>query len=104
MARNKKKRTTGDVQAEIIESLGDGSAKSSSPQLERKILAACFHRKPTLDHICNNLTADAFSDPRFKTFFKYIAEVYSQGKLPDQDVCLARAKRSSEYDIDPEDY
>jgi len=101
----KKKATSSkQIEANIAESFGDGSLRSKNPLIERKIIASCFHRKPELQNICSRLSPDSFSDPRYKVFFQYIAETYESGKLPDQSVCLSRAQRSMEYDIDPEDY
>lgn len=92
------------VEADIYEALGDGTARTKSPALESKIIAACFLRKPELQTICNSLTPEDFSDPRYKAFFGYIQKTYQSGKLPDQDVCLIQAQRYTELDIDEEDY
>jgi replicative DNA helicase len=92
------------VEADIYETLGDGTARTKSPLLEAKIIAACFLRKPELQTICNSLTPEDFSDPRYRAFFSYIQKTYESGRLPDQDVCVTQAQRYTELDIEPEDY
>ncbi len=93
-----------NVEAAILEALGDGSIKSKSLPCERRIIAACFQRKAELEVICSNVQPEYFSDPRHKTFFSYVAKTFFSGKIPDIDVCLSQAGRSQEFDIDPEDY
>lgn len=102
MPRNN--RNTQSVQADITESFGDGGCRSKNVAAERKIIACCFHRKPELQNICSVLTPEDFSDPRYKVFFKYIQGTYTAGKLPDVDVAMSQAQRSSDYDIEPEEY
>lgn len=99
----KDKKNT-QVEAAILEALGDGSIKSRDGALEKKIIAACFQRKAELEVICSNVQPEYFADQRYKTFYQYISKTYFSGKIPDMDVCLSQASRSTEFDIDPEDY
>lgn len=98
------KKPTKNVAAEIAETVGLGTYRTASPPLEKKIIGICFRRPSELQVITSNLTADDFSDPRYRVFFGYIAATYASGRLPDIDVCVTTALRSSDYEIEAEDY
>lgn len=100
----KNKGNADNLAAEIQESLGDGTLKSKAPNLEKRIIGICFNRPSELQVITNSLQAEDFSDPRYKVFFNYIKLVYASGKLPDREVCLTTANRSSEFEIEEDDY
>lgn len=98
------KDKNSNVEAAILEALGDGSIRAKNVALERRIIACCFQRKAELEVICSNIQPEYFSDPRLKTFYEYTSKTFFAGKIPDVDVCLSQASRSQEFDIDPEDY
>lgn len=100
----KKSKSNVNVSADIAESLGLGSYRTASPVLEKKVIGICFRRPSELQVITSNLTAEDFSDPRYRVFFSYVAATYASGRLPDIDVCLTTALRSSDYEIETEDY
>ena len=92
------------IEADTIESLGDGSVRTSSKPLENKLIAACFRRPSCLQTVTSNLQAESFSDPRLSVFYGLIEKAHKEGRFPDKDVILANAKRSSNLEIEPEDY
>lgn len=98
------KRIKQNIAAEIAESLGDGTFKTKNVDVERQILHYCFRRPSHLQTITANLTQEDFSDVRHKVFFSYVASAAGQGRLPDASICLATAKRTSEFEIEPKDY
>lgn len=98
------KKIKQNVAAAIAESLGDGSFRTKNLDVERQVLYHCFRKPINLQVITANLTVDDFSDVRHKVFYKYIASSNEQGRYPDPSICLAVAKRSVEFEIDPEDY
>jgi replicative DNA helicase len=99
-----KKRVKQNIAATIAESVGDGTFKTKNVDVERKVLYQCFRKPSNLQTITANLTVDDFSDVRHKVFYKYISSSSQAGRLPDASICLATAKRSSEFEVDPEDY
>jgi replicative DNA helicase len=99
-----KKKVKQSIAATIAESVGDGTFRTKNVDLERKILYQCFRKAFNLQVITANLTVDDFSDVRHKIFYKYILNSNEQGRLPDPSVCLATAKRSVEFEVDPDDY
>ena len=98
------KKIKQNIAATIAESLGDGTFKTKNLDVERQILHNCFRRPSNLQTITANLTSDDFSDVRHKIFYKYILETSQGGRYPDVTVCLATAKRSGEFEVEPEDY
>lgn len=98
------KKIKQNIAATIAESVGDGTFKTKNLDVERQILHSCFRRPSTLQTITSNLTPDDFSDVRHKIFYKYILDASQKGRYPDVTVCLATAKRSSEFEVEPEDY
>ncbi len=99
-----KKRVKQNIAATIAESVGDGTFKTKNVDVERKVLYQCFRKPSNLQTITANLTVDDFSDVRHKVFYKYVSSSSQSGRLPDASICLATAKRSTEFEIDPEDY
>lgn len=91
------------IEANAVESFGTGY-RDRAPDLERKVIGACFRRPSQLQLVTANLTAESFSDPRHKAIYGYIAEIAQSGKFPDRDVCLARVRQNTDFDIDSEDY
>jgi replicative DNA helicase len=98
------KKIKQNVAAAIAESLGDGSFRTKNLDVERQVLYHCFRKPINLQVITANLTVDDFSDVRHKVFYKYIASSNEQGRYPDPSIALAVAKRSVEFEVDPEDY
>lgn len=98
------KKIKQNIAATIAESMGDGTFKTKNLDVERQILHQCFRRPSNLQTITSNLTPDDFSDVRHKVFFKYAADTSQQGRYPDVTVCLATAKRTTEFEVEPEDY
>lgn len=98
------KKIKQNIAATIAESMGDGTFKTKNLDVERQILHQCFRRPSNLQTITSNLTPDDFSDVRHKVFFKYAVDASQQGRYPDVTVCLAMAKRTAEFEVEPEDY
>lgn len=98
------KRVKQNVAAAIAESLGDGTFKTKNVDVERKVLFQCFRKPHNLQTITSILSPDDFSDVRHKVFFKYVVGASEQGRYPDVAVCLATAKRTTEFEVDPDDY
>lgn len=99
-----KKRIKQNIAATIAESLGDGTFRTKNVDVERQILHYCFRKPSHLQTITANLTVDDFSDVRHKVFYKYILDAATQGRLPDCSISLATAKRSTDFEVEPEDY
>jgi len=99
-----KKRIKQNIAATIAESLGDGTFRTKNVDVERQILHYCFRKPSHLQTITANLTVDDFSDVRHKVFYKYILDASTQGRLPDCSISLATAKRSTDFEVEPEDY
>jgi len=98
------KKVKQSIAATIAESVGDGTFRTKNVDLERKILYQCFRKAFNLQIITANLTVDDFSDVRHKIFYKYVLNSNEQGRLPDPSICLATAKRSVEFEVEPDDY
>ncbi len=98
------KKVKQSIAATIAESVGDGTFRTKNVDLERNILYQCFRKAFNLQIITANLTVDDFSDVRHKIFYKYILNSNEQGRLPDPSICLAIAKRSVEFEVEPDDY
>ena len=107
MSNKKNKKNISDsflLEASLREQLGDGSSRTANPELEFRYIGTAFKRPSELQSITSLVSADDFSDPRNKVFFKYLRECYKSGRYPDWDVCLATAIRDSEFEIEESDY
>ena len=93
-----------NVAATIAESFGDGTFRTKNVDVERQILYQCFRKPFNLQIVTANLTPEDFSDVRHKAFYNYILSTAWQGRYPDVTVCLATAKRSTEFEVEPDDY
>jgi replicative DNA helicase len=92
------------IKARLAEEVGDGTAATRNPDIERSLLKTCLGSHEKLRMASSLVLHEHFSDPRHKVVFKAAVDMESKGIRPYPNVVLAEVMKRSDDEIDPEEF